>query len=105
MMPFSLCTDGGNALNAFARKCDIVHHTVNLAKGERVIEGVYHIQNVNAYDSRLKVWMRRFHGVATRDLSHYLGWRRLIERCKNAPAPQKIISAALGIYDQQLNVI
>ena len=27
-----------------------------------------HINNVNAYHSRLKEWMRRFHGVATRNL-------------------------------------
>lgn len=31
-----------------------------------MVAGVYHVQNVNAYDSRLKSWIRRFHGVATR---------------------------------------
>lgn len=28
--------------------------------------GVYHIQNVNSYHSRLKKWMDRFNGVATK---------------------------------------
>ena len=42
--------------------------------------GSYHIQNVNAYISRLKDWLRRFKGVATHYLPTYLGWRRMIER-------------------------
>ncbi len=33
-----------------------------------LINKVYHIQNVNAYDSRLKGWMHRFNGVATKYL-------------------------------------
>ncbi|MBV9249519.1 MAG: IS1595 family transposase, partial [Acetobacteraceae bacterium] len=36
-----------------------------------------HINNVNANHSRLKQWLRRFHGVATKNLSHYFGWRRV----------------------------
>jgi len=27
--------------------------------------------------------MRRFHGVATKYLNHYLGWRRLLERYRS----------------------
>lgn len=100
-----LCTDGGKALGAAAREMGIVHRPVNLAQGIRVIAGVYHVQNVNAYDSRLKEWMHRFHGVATRYLANYLGWRRLIERSHNAPQPRTILLAALGMnHDQQLTV-
>ena len=33
-----------------------------------------------AYRSRLKSWMRRFNGVATKYLANYLGGRRLFER-------------------------
>ena len=100
-----LCTDGGKALGAVAREMGIVHRPVNLAQGIRVIAGVYHVQNVNAYDSRLKEWMHRFHGVATRYLANYLGWRRLIERTHNAPQPRTVLLAALGMnHDQQLTV-
>ena len=43
------------------------------APAERLVfVGVYHLQNVNAYDSRLKNWMGRFHGVATKYLENYL---------------------------------
>ncbi|MBB2165602.1 hypothetical protein HLH26_13880, partial [Gluconacetobacter sp. 1b LMG 1731] len=51
------------------------------------------LQNVNAYDSRLKDWMRRFRGVATKYLATYLGWRRMIEALQNALAPPSILIA------------
>lgn len=63
----------------------ITHRPVNLAAGQRVVAAVYHVQNVNAYDSRLKEWMRRFHGVATHYLGNYLGWRR---QASTMPAEQ-----------------
>lgn len=75
-----LCTDGSRVLAASAKKMGIMHRPVNLAAGKRVIGGVYHVQNVNAYDSRLKGWMQRFHGVATKYLDSYLGWFRAIDR-------------------------
>lgn len=50
---------------AAARTMKVAHRPVNLSAGIRVIAGVYHVQNVNAYDSRLKDWLRRFKGVAT----------------------------------------
>ena len=100
-----LCTDSGKALGAAAREMGITHRPVNLAAGTRVVAGVYHVQNVNAYDSRLKEWMRRFHGVATHYLANYLGWRRLIERTRDNPSPNAILLAALGMkIDQQVTV-
>lgn len=92
-----LCTDGEKALAAVAKEIGITHRPVNLAAGQRVVAGVYHVQNVNAYDSRLKTWMRRFHGVATRYLGNYLGWRRLIERHERNISPIDFLRAALGI--------
>lgn len=58
-------------------------------------DGVWHVQNVNAYDSRLKGWMVRFHGVATKYLHHYLGWRRLLDRFQDAVTPQQFLFHAL----------
>lgn len=92
-----LCTDGAKSLAAVAREMGITHRPVNLAAGQRVIAGVYHVQNVNAYDSRLKEWMHRFHGVATRYLGNYLGWRRLIERHNRDISPSNFLRAALGM--------
>jgi len=92
-----LCTDGAKSLAAVAKEMGITHRPVNLAAGQRVVAGVYHVQNVNAYDSRLKEWMRRFHGVATRYLGNYLGWRRLIERHNREISSADFLRAALGV--------
>lgn len=74
-----LCTDGSSALAAAARSLNVEHHAINVAAGCRV-RGAWHIQNVNAFDSRLKLWMLRFKGVATRYLANYLGWFRALDR-------------------------
>jgi transposase-like protein len=75
-----LCTDGSSVLAAAAKELGVDHRPVNVSAGQRVIAGVFHIQNVNAFDSRLKTWMRRFNGVATKYLDSYLGWFRALDR-------------------------
>ena len=74
-----LVSDGRGAYGQFADHEGLFHIALNANKGERMY-GSYHIQNVNAYISRLKDWLRRFKGVATHDSPSYLGWRRMIER-------------------------
>ncbi len=96
-----LCTDSARALDGAVRDIGITHRPINLSAGVRVIGRVYHVQNVNAYGRRLKEWMRRFHGTATRYLPNYLGWRRLIDRNRGALSPSTVLRAALGMYAVQ----
>jgi len=100
-----LCTDGAAAYKIIARHAGIAHRPVNIAGGVRVLAGVYHIQNVNAYTSRLKGWMDRFHGVATRYLDNYLGWRRMLECLHADNLPLAYLALALGqhVHFQQQN--
>lgn len=91
-----LCTDGAAVYAAFARSTGVTHLVVQARPGRRVREGAFHIQNVNAYHSRLKNWMARFHGVATRYLPNYLGWRRMLERYSAAITPACCLQEALG---------
>lgn len=92
-----LCTDGSSVLAAAAKEIGVTHRPVNVSAGCRVIAGVYHIQNVNAYDSRLKNWIRRFHGVATKYLDSYLGWFRTLDRSAKAQLqPAWLLELALG---------
>ncbi len=91
-----LCSDGANVYKTLAREAGIAHRPINVQQGIRVVDGVFHIQNVNAYDSRLKTWMRRFHGVATKYLEYYLGWRRLLERYREAVSPTLCLNEAVG---------
>ncbi|SCZ85908.1 hypothetical protein NSMM_460001 [Nitrosomonas mobilis] len=93
-------TVGLNIYRSVAHNLGITHRSVNLSAGIRVIAGVYHIQNVNAYDSRLKQRMKRFHGVATKYLENYLGWRRWLERWGGHNSPIIGLQAALGRENQ-----
>ena len=54
------------------------------------------IQNVNNYCTRLKSWMRRFNGVATKYLDSYLGWHRADDREGNTQGAVRVLSAAWG---------
>jgi hypothetical protein len=92
-----LCTDGSKAFQAMAKDAGIPHQAMNIMAGIRVKERIFHIQNVNANDSRLKGWMQRFNGVATRYLDSYLGWWRFYERHKeNACNPKSWWIEAMG---------
>ena len=100
-----LCADGSSIYVRVARELDVPLKAVNVKAGIRVVEQIFHVQNVNAYDSRLKTWMRRFHGVATAYLSNYLGWRRLLDHFRSTVDPKVLLRAALGItYLQQAMV-
>ena len=91
-----LCTDGSSALAAAARKLGVEHHAINLSADCRV-DGAWHIQNVNAYHSRLKNWVRKFNGVATRYLENYLGWFRTMDRESAAGLqPAQWLALAMG---------
>lgn len=73
------CVDGARGFKKFAQNSNL--ELVQLKKGKRK-EGIYHIQHVNSFHSRLKIWMTRFNGVATKHLSNYLNWFRWIEYFK-----------------------
>lgn len=93
-----LRTDGSGTLAAAAKEIGVTHRPVNLSAGIRVIAGVYHVQNVNAYGSRLKDWIRRFKGVSTRYLDSYLGWFRAIDRTRGgSPKPASLLALAVRV--------
>ncbi len=92
-----LVSDGAGAgpYRAFANKAGIVHVGLNLSQGEHTW-GIYHVQNVNNYCSRLKSWMRRFNGVATKYLDTYLGWQRTNDREGSTLNASGVLFAAWG---------
>lgn len=92
-----LCTDGSPALAAAARYLGVEHHAINASAGQHAI-GPWHINNVNGYHSRLKSWLRRFNGVASSYLHHYLGWFRALQRFRpTALTPAALLALAIGI--------
>jgi transposase-like protein len=92
-----LCTDGSGALAAAASVIGVEHHAINISAGQHAI-GPWHINNVNGYHSRLKTWLRRFNGVASSYLRHYLGWFRALDRFRQPGLkPSALLALAVGI--------
>ena len=95
------CCDGGNAIVAFARKAGIPTHILPAPGKPNPQAPDFHINNVNAYHGRLKEWLRRFHGVATKNLPNYLGWRRTLEAMGQTASSATMILGAIGMGPYQ----
>jgi len=98
-----LVTDANAAYRAFARAHGLAHQAVNASAGERVrpgFHGAIHVQNVNAYHQRLREWLGPFHGVASRWLPNYLGWRRMLDGGKITSVDQ-LFRLAIGLIHSE----
>ena len=95
------CCDGGTAIVAFARRAGIAAHILPAPGKPNPTAPDFHLNNVNAYHGRLKEWLRRFHGVATKNLPNYLGWRRTLEALGQQITPQAMILGAIGLGPYQ----
>lgn len=95
------CCDGGTAIVAFARRAGIAAHVLPMPGKPNPKAPDFHLNNVNTYHSRLKEWLRRFHGVATKNLPNYLGWRRTLEALGQNATPAAIILGAIGLGPYQ----
>ena len=80
----------------FAEKEGIPHKRITSSDNEYVIDDIFHIQNLNVYTIRLKTWMKRFNGVATKYLANYLAWRRILEKQKGNISSEICFSQSLG---------
>lgn len=80
-----LCCDGDRAYNTLASHegVDVVHFP-----GDKRHNGIIGIQHVNNYHSRLKEFLRPFHGVSTKYMNNYLVWNNLTVYAKE---PKSVI--------------
>ena len=91
MHPSSLlCTDTATNYKKFAKLKGLQHETVNERQKQRVKKGIFHIQHVNNSHNRLKSWMGRFQGVATKYLDNYLNWFRWLEIGKQIAFDERV---------------
>jgi hypothetical protein len=51
----------------------------------------------HAYHRRLRDWLRPFHGVATRYLPNYMGWRWILD-ARRIRSPETLLKATLGAF-------
>ena len=80
-----LCSDGHVSYKGFAIDNEIEHHAIRVDLKQYVKQKIYHVQHVNAIDSRLKKWIEyQFGGVSTKYLQKYLNWFKAKERLKES---------------------
>lgn len=89
-----LVTDGCTSYPPCAKAMGISHEAVNLSSGIR-IRGALHIQTVNSRHERLKTFLRRHRGIATKYLDNYLKWFHL-SGLHNHPTSRACLNAAMG---------
>lgn len=77
-----LCSDYRRSYRTFAIKLGFRHVSLNMSRGKMVVHGIYHIKSVNSYHARLKSWIRRFRGVATKYLPNYLAWQEHLDESR-----------------------
>lgn len=75
----TLCIDSHKSYIRLDSNFDVDIQKIETGKFKK---GIYHIQHINSYHSRLKKWMDRFNGVATKYLNNYMYWFKWIELFK-----------------------
>src|ERR1700676_4224039 len=91
-----LVCDGGKAIRAYARRRQIPVHVVDAPGKPDPAAPDIHLNNVNAYHGRLKEWLRRFPGVATRNPPTSRAGRRNLHAWGPAGSPKAWLFGALG---------
>ena len=80
-----LCSDSHVSFKGFAIDNEIEHHAIRADLKQYVKQKIYHVQHVNAIDSRLKKWIEyQFGGVSTKYLQKYLNWFKAKEKLKES---------------------
>lgn len=80
----------------FARSLGIPHRSLRAAVGPKV-SSPRHMRSVRRYERRLRAWLVRFRGVATKYLDRYLAWHRLLESLMRPGVGARLLLAGLGI--------
>jgi len=77
-----LCSDAHRTFQGYAKQHQMTHKMLYARKKQHVMEGIYHIQNVNSMHSQLKKFIDPFNGVATKYLQNYVNYFRAFNGIK-----------------------
>lgn len=75
----TLCVDSHKSYIKLSDNFDVDLQQIESGKYKK---GIYHIQHINAYHSRLKGFMKKFNGVWTKHLCGYMYWFKWLELFK-----------------------
>ncbi|KAA6338822.1 hypothetical protein EZS27_013210 [termite gut metagenome] len=78
-----LCSDSHPSVVAWALDRQLEHPTF-VASKHHVKDSCYHVRHVNSMDNQYERRMKRFVGVATKYLPHYLNWFIFLEKLKQS---------------------
>jgi 4-hydroxy-tetrahydrodipicolinate synthase len=96
-----LCSDSHRSYTAFAKDIQVEHKKFNASKGQRKADKIYHVQNVNNMDKRLRAFMQPFNGVATKYLQNYLHWFHFLKLYQQGEDKQlKSLNTQLTVMDK-----
>jgi hypothetical protein len=88
-----LYSDSHRSYSSFAKANELTHKKFNASKGQRTVDKIYHVQNVNNMDMRLRKFMDSFNGVATKYSQNYLNWFLVLEKIKNSTSKMATVAA------------
>ena len=72
----TLCSDEDKSYRKFSRENGLKLVQI---KGGKSVKGIFHIQHLNSYHSRLKSFVSSFKGVSSKYLNNYLVWNNMVE--------------------------
>lgn len=87
----TLCTDKEKGYRPYAKKHELSLVQLDSGKSKK---GIFHIQYINSYHSRLKDFVGRFKGVSTKYLNNYIVWNNLVVFAKETTAEKAKIFLA-----------
>ena len=98
----TLVTDKAASYIKFAQENNLDHVQI---KEKRIVGGIYHIQHINSYHSKLKNFIAKFRGVSSKYLGNYLAWENYMNMPKQAYEEKKraLLKDILTINIQERN--
>jgi len=88
------CSENKWVFKNFAKCFKLRHGTLNLKEGELVKKDIVHLWNVTKYRNRLRNWLLRFRGVATKYLPNYASWFRELDEYHMDISPDLLLVRA-----------
>ena len=90
----TLCSDGESSYRNFSKGNG--NKLVQIKGGRKAVKGIFHIQHINAYHSKLKRFLDLFKGVSSKYLNNYLTWNNVVEH-KGGTLREKEENLLLGV--------
>ncbi len=98
-----ICTDKWRAYKTYCKEKGIKLYQLKPGDTGRVIKGIYHIQNVNSFHSRLKKFINKFKGISSKYLDNYLSWYNFLDSIGHENTVNNIKEFLVKICLYQIN--